>query len=111
MAGSRIAGDNMSELLCSKCHIRPATSNRYCRECNAERIASLRKASVLARTDQTETPDTLALARRIGLDVSADVCLFVDALTEAQVLFLLEHLYGSDKAQQMIADFMQQYSQ
>lgn len=99
----------MSEVSCSRCHIRPATSNRYCRECNAERIASLRKASVRARADQTTPPDTLALARMIGLDVSADVCLFVDALSDAQALFLLEHLYGPEKAQQMIADFLQQY--
>lgn len=106
MAGSRIAGDNMSEMMCSRCHTRPATSNRYCRECNAERIASLRKASVPARTDRT---DTLALARRVGLNIAADVCLFVDGLSDAQVLFLLEHLYGPEKAQQMIADFLQQY--
>lgn len=99
----------MSEVSCSKCHVRPATSNRYCRECNAERIASLRKASVLARTDQTTPPDTLALARRVGLDIAADVCLFVDGLSDAQTLFLLEHLYGPEKAQQMIADFLQQY--
>lgn len=104
MAGSRIAGDNMSEVSCSRCHIRPATSNRYCRECNAERIANLRR-----RADQTTPPDTLALARRVGLDIAADACLFVDALSDAQVLFLLEHLYGPEKAQQMIADFLQQY--
>jgi len=94
----------MSELLCSRCHTRPATSNRYCRECNAERVANLRR-----RTDQTAPPDTLALARKLGLGISPDTCLFVDALTDAQVLFLLEHLYGPEKAQQMIADFMQQY--
>ena len=97
----------MSEIMCSRCHTRPATSNRYCRECNAERIANLRK-----RADQTvlvEPPDTLALARRVGLDVNANVCLFVDGLSDAQVLFLLEHLYGPEKAQQMIADFLQQY--
>lgn len=85
----------MTEQLCSRCHERPATANRYCTICNAERMRK-------SRQDNIPRTDTLALADSLGVTVDPGIAVFVDGLTDAQALFLLEHMYGKEVAQRKL---------
>lgn len=88
----------MSERVCSKCHVNAATSNGYCKSCDAER----------RRPAPTERPDTLSFAASLGIQVDPAAAMFADTLTDAQALFLLERVYGKEVAQRKIKLLMEE---
>lgn len=88
--------------LCSKCKVNEATSNGYCKPCNAERARGLRQPQ------ETGQHDTSALASSLGIQLDPATAMLADSLTDTQALLLVERIFGKEVAQQKLKLLMEE---
>lgn len=97
-ASTVIVNDNIR--LCSKCKVNEATSNGYCKPCNAERARVLRQSM--------EHHDTFALATSLGIQLDPASAMLVDSMTDTQALLLVERIFGKEVAQRKLKLLMEE---